>query len=212
MRLGTKKRGRGRPVSFDRQDVLDRLQAYIWDHGLSSSSLDQLAQAAGLNRPSLARSFGDKNDIYAETARVYLSQMARATASALDKEPLETGLMSAFASSLEKFYLQDARGCYVLCLAPSEAKRVRIAGVVLNEALEAVRAAFRTRLEREARADPRMIDVSVEILTGAQQSVALSARAGGSREALMRIAECATAAVSELLNNNASSSHSGRRL
>ncbi|MEQ1712860.1 MAG: TetR family transcriptional regulator [Hyphomicrobium sp.] len=65
MRIGTKqpKRARGRPREFDADEVLDRVRAVFMQKGYSAASLDDLAAAAGLNRPSHYAAFGDKEQL-----------------------------------------------------------------------------------------------------------------------------------------------------
>jgi AcrR family transcriptional regulator len=54
------KRARGRPRSFDRETALQAAGQRFRTHGFAGTSLDELAEATGLNRPSLYPAFGDK--------------------------------------------------------------------------------------------------------------------------------------------------------
>src|SRR5436190_11508455 len=76
MRNGTKtvSRPRGRPRSFDEAQVLDRVRTVFMDKGFSAASLDDLAAAAGLNRPSLYAAFGNKEQLYLHALRHYGEQ------------------------------------------------------------------------------------------------------------------------------------------
>ena len=73
MRTGTEitKRPRGRPRAFVTAEVLDRVRAVFMAKGFAAASLDELAAAAGLNRPSLYAAFGDKEQLYIATLRFY---------------------------------------------------------------------------------------------------------------------------------------------
>src|SRR3954469_8309146 len=55
---------RGRPRSFDADEVLLQARAVFWNLGYAATSLDDLAAATGLNRPSLYAAFGDKHALY----------------------------------------------------------------------------------------------------------------------------------------------------
>lgn len=65
------KRPRGRPRSFDTEEVLERLRGVFMEKGFAAASLDELSEAAGLNRPSLYAAFGDKEQLYIQTLRFY---------------------------------------------------------------------------------------------------------------------------------------------
>ena len=53
-------RPRGRPRSYDPEVALKRATEAFWKSGYSGTSLDDLAAATGMNRPSLYAGFGDK--------------------------------------------------------------------------------------------------------------------------------------------------------
>ena len=73
MRNGTKiaRRPRGRPRGFDQAEVLARVRRVFMDKGYSATSLDDLAEAACLNRPSLYAAFGNKEQLYLHALRQY---------------------------------------------------------------------------------------------------------------------------------------------
>jgi AcrR family transcriptional regulator len=73
MRTGTEitKRSRGRPRGFVAEEVLEKVRGVFMAKGFTGASLDELAAAAGLNRPSLYAAFGDKEQLYIATLRFY---------------------------------------------------------------------------------------------------------------------------------------------
>ncbi|WP_066798276.1 TetR/AcrR family transcriptional regulator [Sphingomonas soli] len=60
-------RGRGRPRSFDPDEALRLAGERFRTQGLAGTSLDDLSEATGLARPSLAAAFGDKRALYIAT-------------------------------------------------------------------------------------------------------------------------------------------------
>ena len=52
-------RPRGRPRSYDPEQALAQATAAFWQAGYSATSLDTLALATGMNRPSLYVAVGD---------------------------------------------------------------------------------------------------------------------------------------------------------
>ena len=69
---------RGRPRGFITDEVLERVRAVFMEKGFAGASLDELADAAGLNRPSLYAAFGDKEQLYIHTLRLYGARASRA--------------------------------------------------------------------------------------------------------------------------------------
>jgi AcrR family transcriptional regulator len=65
------KRPRGRPRGFIAEEVLERVRTVFMEKGFAAASLDDLAAASGLNRPSLYAAFGDKEQLYITTLRFY---------------------------------------------------------------------------------------------------------------------------------------------
>jgi AcrR family transcriptional regulator len=51
--------------------VLQRVRDVFIEKGFAGASLDELSEAAGLNRPSLYAAFGDKEQLYIHTLRHY---------------------------------------------------------------------------------------------------------------------------------------------
>ena len=62
--------------SFDAAEVLERVRVVFLEKGFSGASLDDLAAAAELNRPSLYAAFGDKEGLYHATLRASTASRA----------------------------------------------------------------------------------------------------------------------------------------
>src|SRR4051794_20133576 len=69
---------RGRPRAYDPEVALERATGAFWNDGYAGTSLDDLAKAMGMNRPSVYAAFGDKRDLYVATVRRYQAQMRTA--------------------------------------------------------------------------------------------------------------------------------------
>ena len=134
MRTGTEitKRSRGRPRGFITEEVLEKVRGVFMAKGFSGASLDELAAAAGLNRPSLYAAFGDKEQLYIATLRFYgtksiegldailagpgtiQQRLARVYSAAIDlytAPPHRPGCMIVGTAAVESpTYPQDRRG------------------------------------------------------------------------------------------------------
>ena len=76
----------GRPRSFDIDRALDRALQVFWRKGYEGTSLSDLTNAVGVNRPSLYAAFGDKKALFRKALGRYLTGPAAYTQEAL-KEP-----------------------------------------------------------------------------------------------------------------------------
>ena len=100
MQVRTKQVGRGgRPRQFEEPEALRNMQRQLWTTGLSGASLDGIARSAGLNRPSLAAAFGDKNAIYAQAAAQFAAMMDARLSEAIEIADLGTALKAALQAA-----------------------------------------------------------------------------------------------------------------
>src|SRR5690606_13946429 len=120
---GSPKR-RGRPRAYDPDRALAQATAVFWDAGFAATSLDELAAATSMNRPSLYAAFGDKQALYMKALEGY-----RATARAGMEEalapgrPLREALGQVYRLALDMYFSgrTHPRGCFMIGTAVTEA-------------------------------------------------------------------------------------------
>ena len=138
--IGPGPRPRGRPRSFDADEVLDKARAVFWNLGYAATSLDDLAAATGLNRPSLYAAFGDKHALYlAALDRSAREGITSLTAALQVEAPLRTILGIIFERTIEIYRRGEVgqRGCFLVGTAVTQAiddpeARDRLAGFVAD--------------------------------------------------------------------------------
>ncbi|SDR80356.1 transcriptional regulator, TetR family [Paraoerskovia marina] len=64
----------GRPRLFDEETVLASLTALFWRQGYSQTSISDIVEASGVHKPSLYRTFGSKEELFAKVLRRYLAE------------------------------------------------------------------------------------------------------------------------------------------
>ncbi|MBM4335328.1 MAG: TetR/AcrR family transcriptional regulator [Deltaproteobacteria bacterium] len=188
-RTKAKARPPGRPRLFDEDAALERALELFWERGLAATSLDDLAAAMGMRRPSLANAFGDKQALY-RLALARFAERARAGAAAAFAEP-------ELAAALERFYLaaldlycarEPAAGCMVVCTAPAAAL---VHPEVRADLLAVVRDLDAALARRFAQAEDAEPAISAKLAQAVLHTLAIRARAGESKASLRRLARAA---------------------
>lgn len=198
----SRKRGRGRPKAYDPATALARARDAFWETGFAATSLDDLAAATGMNRPSLYAAFGDKRALYLTTLRQQADGMVAATRLAL-------GAAGDLRAVLTNFYLravgiyvgdaENARGCFLVGTALTEATTDAEVRAVLHDAFHGLDTLFEARLARAVAEGDLPPDSDIKALTwiasAALNGLAVRSRAGEPLEALQGWAEAAARAI-----------------
>src|SRR5256885_13810019 len=96
---------RGRPRAYDPGEALARAAETFWKAGYAGTSLDDLVEATGMNRPSLYAAFGDKRDLYLKTLEQYSAGARAETLEALaDDPPLHVFLKRFYGKALDLYF------------------------------------------------------------------------------------------------------------
>jgi AcrR family transcriptional regulator len=197
---------RGRPRQYDPDSALARAAAAFWKNGYAATSLDDLAAATGMNRPSLYAAFGDKRDLYLKTLERYQQQSRAASLQLLaDSATLREFLTRFYDGALEIYRAgeAEARGCYSISTAPAQAASDPAVRAFLADSIRGTDV-FLTEVIRNARdrgeiagsADPSAL---AQVATAALHTLAVRSRVGVPREQLTAIA----AAAIDLICGNA---------
>jgi AcrR family transcriptional regulator len=113
---------RGRPRAYDPDTALARAAATFWKAGYAGTSLDDLVEATGMNRPSLYAAFGDKRDLYLKTLAHYRDESrALSIAMLADDPPLRVFLERFYKEALDLYLDEGPRGCYSIGTAATVA-------------------------------------------------------------------------------------------
>ena len=142
MRIGTEitKRSRGRPRAFITAEVLDRVRTVFLEKGFAAASLDELAAAAGLNRPSLYAAFGDKEQLYIHTLRFYGQKSVEGLDAVLaGPGTIEQRLSKVYKLAIDLYTAPPHRpGCMIVGTAAVESPTHPKIAAVANELLAAI--------------------------------------------------------------------------
>ncbi len=78
---------RGRPRAYEPDVALGKALDLFRTQGFAATSLDDLSEATGMNRPSLYGAFGDKRELYIKSYQRYREE-ARASMVAIFREEM----------------------------------------------------------------------------------------------------------------------------
>jgi AcrR family transcriptional regulator len=106
------KRGRGRPVVFDRGAALVAAMNLFWERGYEGTSFDDLITAMGISASSFYNSFGSKEALYCEATRSYLEWAGQWFFAILNDPSTDT--KTAFARLFEATAEEFTRGDHPL--------------------------------------------------------------------------------------------------
>ena len=193
---------RGRPRAYDPQAALLRVRDSFWRAGYAGTSLDEIAAATGMNRPSLYAAFGDKHALYLEALAHYWELSVADMREALGQDlALDEALMRVYDGALSIYFSGDGRprGCFVIGTAVTEAledAEIRQSLVAGFQTFDAdFEARFRTAREKgelKADADPAALAL---LASATMHTIALRARAGAPRAELAELARKAVKVI-----------------
>lgn len=191
---GADAKRRGRPRAYDPDQALQRAMEAFWRTGYSGTSLDEIAVATGMNRPSLKAAFGDKHALYVMALRAYWERKFAVMHEALLGGTLREALMRTYEAALTIYFAENERamGCFVLGTAITEAVEDPEIGEIVLTGFRRLDADFETRICSAKAAGELKSGVAPHALamlaTGMMQTIALRARAGVPRDELEQLA------------------------
>ena len=175
---------RGRPPAYDRDAALQQATDAFWRAGFSGTSLDDLAAATGMNRPSLYAAFGDKRALYLHALDRYWRHAYAAMDEALDSNaPLGEALMRVYRKALSLYFPAKGRprGCFAIGTATTEAMQDPSVRKAFADGLRAARDGG----ELASDADPEALAL---FASATLHTLAVRARSGTPRVELERLA------------------------
>ena len=189
---------RGRPRGFDRDAALRRAMTVFWQRGYAGASVEALAAAMRINKPSLYAAFGCKEALFGEALALYDAVEGAPVQRALDGPTARPAVEGALRANANLYTARGKpRGCMIGLSAlqcPPEDERVRR---VARRTRHEGEAAIRRRIERGiADGDvPPTADANAmaAFYTAVIHGLSVHARDGASRSTLDTIVESAMA-------------------
>ncbi|WP_027570320.1 TetR/AcrR family transcriptional regulator [Bradyrhizobium sp. URHA0013] len=190
----TEPKRRGRPRAYEPDVALGKALDLFRTQGFAATSLDDLSEATGMNRPSLYGAFGDKRELYIKSYQRYREEARASMVEIFRQEmPVRRRLERIFASALNIYLSGETgpRGCFTVVTAASEAvgdpdiRAMVLDG--LNELDKAFASCFRRAKEKGELSDSADPAVLAQLASATVHSIAIRSRARVSRKELEAI-------------------------
>ncbi len=184
---------KGRPRSFDDQEVLDRALELFWRNGYESTTTRELEEALGLSQSSIYNAFGSKQGLLLAALTLYEGRITSEIVAPLEQANVPLDGIDRFFDSLAHWVTHDGRrGCMIINLMAEDAGDDLAITNRTRAYRERVREALGSALQRagvenhEARAD---------ILYGMVLGLNIAARGGGLTSEVERLVASAHSVI-----------------
>ena len=184
---------RGRPRKFDENQAVAAAMNLFWQKGFAATSLDDLSEATGINRPSLYNAFGDKEAIYRRSLQMMRGHMQQAAQETLGKPSLREALIGFYSAAIDVYVSTEPQaGCFVFCTAPAEAINHPDLQEDLRDILAEIDDVFHRRfalaIDDQELPDSFDAKAAAKLAQALLHSIALRARAGETKSSLRKFA------------------------
>ena len=109
------KKSRGRPRVFDMDEALEKALKIFWARGYEGTSIAELTETLGVNKPSLYAAFGNKEELFYKALLRYASGPVAFVNEVL-KEPTACKVAETFLFRAAEFLTdpQHPKGCMIV--------------------------------------------------------------------------------------------------
>ena len=117
----TLKRTRGRPRNFDKDDALKIALDLFRKKGFDNTSIGDLTEALQVNKPSLYAAYGNKEELFSEILKAYISGPASYFFEVFNETTTKNLVRSLLTKSIEiLFYSENPHGCLIVMSTASQ--------------------------------------------------------------------------------------------
>lgn len=187
---------RGRPLAFNQEQALDRALQVFWTRGYEGTSMSELVDALGINKPSIYATFGNKEALFRKVLAKYIAGPA-AFVSAVMNEPTARQVAEKFLTATVEFFTDNNHplGCMVVQAALTCGQGSELIQQELIGYRKKLEEGFRERFDlAKAQGDlPSNVESAdlAKYLTTLHQGMSVQATSGAGKKELLAVVQLA---------------------
>ena len=188
---------KGRPRSFDEDEMLDRVVEVFWRHGATGATTRVLEAELGLTQSSIYNAFGSKNELMVRAIERYNQRLDESVVAPLDSDSARGEHLYRFLDAVMEWIGDpDHPGCLLL----NTLGQLGAADPSVVAQARAYRSRVRGALARAlGNAGVTEVDRRAELLLGGIMGLNISAYGGADRAEVELMAESLRAQIGEWL-------------
>jgi len=185
---------RGRPSEFDHETALKAALNLFWAQGYEGTSMADLTQALGINKPSIYAAFGNKEALFKKALAKYAQETVRLLPDALNA-PTAKKTVETFLTNAATLLTNPAtpKGCLIVQGALACSQDATTIHTLLADHRHRLEAAFTKRFELAKQQGDLPADANsaqlAKLVSTVHQGMSVQAKSGASQAELLAIAD-----------------------
>lgn len=187
---------RGRPLAFDQDKALDKAMHVFWSHGYEGTSMAELTDALGINKPSIYAAFGNKEELFRKALERYIAGPVAFTKEVKNAITARQVVDNFFQQAIELLSDESTpNGCLIVQAALTCGQGSRVIQQELITYRKRFESAFEARFElaKEQGDLPQSVNSAdlAKYLATIHQGLSVQASSGATKEELMAVVKIA---------------------
>lgn len=181
---------RGRPSEFNHEVALEAALNVFWAQGYEGTSMADLTEALGINKPSIYAAFGNKEALFKKALSKYAQQHVRVLPEALNAPTAKQAVETFFTQAATLLTNPSTpKGCLIVQGALACSEDASAIHQLLADHRTTLEAAFAKRFELAKQQGELSADVDsmalAKLVTTVHQGMSVQAKSGASKDALL---------------------------
>ena len=190
------KRPRGRPSNFNHEEALEKALRVFWSRGYEGTSMSELTETLGINKPSIYAAFGNKEELFRKALTRYVTGPAAFVGEAMQQPTARQAVEKFLLQAVDFFSDQSTpNGCMIVQAALTGGQGSSAIQQELIGYRNSIETSFRERfdLAKEQGDLPPNVNTKqlAKYIATIHQGMSVQATSGATREELQAIVEMA---------------------